>query len=262
MLNEFYYKNVNHFIFNKINSKDYGLLVDKTQGVYGSPKPVIETVNVPGRGNLIINKKADPYDNDEYEDIPKSYNVHIVPDSVAEQTTEMLARAIYRWLYGAGTKYLNLEDSYEPNYYRKAYVAEMMSVERIAQGLLSTLTIEFTCQAYKYLISGLESITLTNATGGGVLYNPEGFTASPLIKVIGSGNIVLYINDREHHMTIPVGDEYIMIDSERMNSYRESVLKNANTKFTYYPKLVAGANDISWSGNVSQIDIIPRWCTL
>lgn len=262
MLNEFYYKNVSSFTFNKANSKDYGLLVNRTQGVHGSPKPVIETVNVPGRGNLIISKKADPYDNDEYEDILKSYSVHIVPESIAEQTTEMLARAIYRWLYGAGAKYQKLEDSYEPNYYRKAYVAEMMSVERIAQGLLSTLTIEFTCKAYKYLVSGLDIITITNADGGGMLYNPEGFTASPLIKVIGSGDITLYMNGREHQMTIPEGDEYIMIDSEIMNSYRESVLKNANTKFTYYPKLVAGTNEITWSGNVTQIDIIPRWCTL
>lgn len=263
MLNELYYRNVNNIVFNDINSKDLGLLVSSTQSPYGSPKPVVETVNIPGRGNLILNRKADPKDNDEYEDIKKRYSVHVIPDPVAEQNTEMLARAIYRWLYQHGTTYRRLEDSYEPGYYRQAYVAEMMSVERIAQGLMSRLDIDFTCKAYKYRTSGSTPVTIMGTAGGGMIYNPEGFTAYPLITVYGAGDISLFINERNYDFTIPDEDDFIRIDSEKMNSYRtNSALKNSNTRFKYYPKLEAGENIITWNGSVTKIDIVPRWCTL
>ncbi|MBQ8166639.1 MAG: hypothetical protein IJZ96_06355 [Lachnospiraceae bacterium] len=257
MLNELYYKNISNFEYDGICSKDYGLIVNKTQNIHGAPKPIVESVNVPGRGNIIIDRKADPLDNDEYEDISKVYQVHMIPDSVAEQSVEIVSRAMFKWLYKT-TAYKELKDSYEPGYYRKAYISEMITVDRIAQGLLSSLAIPFTASAYKYLVSGKDEITLTT---GGMLYNPEGFTASPLIIAHGSGNIVLTINDRSHIFSID--SNVIYIDSEKMNSYDAAGnLKNSNTQFTYYPKLVAGTNDISWTGNLTKLVIIPRWCTL
>ncbi len=258
MLNELYYRKVSNFEFNGTSSKDYGLIVKRTEGVHGSPKPVVDVVNVPGRGNLIINRKADPLDNDEYEDIQKAYYVHMLPDEVSEQNIDMISRAMYRWLYADSSKYRELKDSYETGYYRKAYVSEMITVDRIAQGLIGSLRLPFTCSAYKYLETGKEPINLSSAS---MIYNPEGFTAKPLIMAYGEGDINLVINDRTYIFTID--SEVICIDSEQMNSYDENnVLKNANTRFQHYPKLVAGTNDISWTGNLTQLIIIPRWCTL
>ncbi len=258
MLNEFFYKKINNFEFNGINSMDYGLVITDTEGIHGSPKPIVDVVNVPGRGNLLINRKADPLDNDEYEDIKKTYTLHMLPDDVSEQNLDRVSRAMYKWLYTDSNKYKELKDTYEPDYYRKAYVSEMITVSRIAQGLMGTLRIPFTCSAYKYLVSGKEAIQLISAS---MIYNPEGFTAKPLIIAYGEGEINLVINDRNYIFSIDSGTIYI--DSEYMNSYDENhVLKNANTKFSYYPKLAPGPNDISWTGNLTKLIIIPRWCTL
>ena len=258
MLNELFYKNISNFEFNGINSKDYGLIVNNTEGIHGSPKPIVDVVNVPGRGNLIIDRKADPLDNDEYEDVQKAYYVHMLPDSKSEQNIDMISRAMYKWLYSDGSKYRPLKDSYEPGYYRRAYVSEMITVDRIANGLISSLKIPFTCSAYKFSESGLEPVQFTKP---GMIYNPEGFTSNPLIVAYGEGDISLVINDRSYIFAID--SNVIYIDSDVMNSFDENhVLKNTNTKFEYYPKLASGPNNISWTGNLTKLIILPRWCTL
>lgn len=88
----------------------------------------------------------------------------------------------------------------------------------------------------------------------------EGFTATPYIKITGSGGITLYVNNRAH--TFKDVNEYIEIDGEIMNAYKGDLLQNSKMVTTLFPKLVAGANNISWAGNVTKVEIIPRWCRL
>ncbi|MED9991261.1 MAG: hypothetical protein U0J27_03010, partial [Phascolarctobacterium faecium] len=92
------------------------------------------------------------------------------------------------------------------------------------------------------------------------IYNTEGFTATPYIKITGSGGITLYINNRAH--TFKDVNEYIEIDGEIMNAYKGDLLQNSKMVTTLFPKLAAGANNISWAGNVTKVEIIPRWCRL
>ena len=144
MLNEFY-DDINSFTYNGKNSLDMGLAVYEKENIYGRPKPVIEKVNIPGRGDVILNNKTDPIDNEEYEDFQKVYKCYVMPEEY--QDLEMVARNVYAWLYQT-VQYARLDDSYERNYYRMAHVSEEMSVEEIAAALLGTLEIQFTCHPY------------------------------------------------------------------------------------------------------------------
>ena len=55
-------------------------------------------------------------------------------------------------------------------------------------------------------------------------------------------------------------DEYITIDSEKEEAYFGSVLKNRQMKGDF-PILNSGINNVSWTGNLTKIEIQPksRW---
>lgn len=253
MLNEFY-DDINSFTYNGQNSLDMGLAIYEKQNIYGCPKPIINKVNIPGRGDLILDNKIDPIDNEEYEDFMKTYKCYVMPEDY--QDLEMTARNIYAWLY-QNVQYGKLEDSYERNYYRIAHVSGEKSIEEIKAALLGTLELEFVCQPYKYSCEGERTLTLTNPTS---LYNTEGFTSYPYIKIYGSGAITLYINDRAH--TFKEVQDYIEVDSKLLNAYKGDTLQNNKMLTTQFPKLAAGENKINWVGDVEKIDIVPRWCCL
>ena len=253
MLSEFY-EDINSFTYGDKNSLDMGLVVYEKENIYGSPKPVITKVNIPGRGDVILNNKTDPLDNDEYEDFTMIFKCYVMPEEY--QNLETVAQNIKLWLY-KNVQYTRLETSYEPNYYRLAYVAKEMTVEEIAAELLGTLEIEFTCHPYKYACDGEKTLTLTKETN---IFNTEGLTAYPYLKIHGTGAITLYINDRAH--SFKNVEDYIEVDSALLNAYKGDVLQNNKMLTTLFPKLVPGENKIRWAGNVSKVDIVPRWCSL
>lgn len=253
MLNEFY-DDINSFTYDGKNSLDMGIVIEKKENIYGSPAPKIETVTIPGRGTMILNSKTDPLDNEDFEDFGVKYTCFLMPEEY--QDVEIIARNIHAWLFH-DVAYKRLEDSYERDYYRLAYCGQSVSVEEITRGLLGKLEIELTCKPYKFAYNGERTITLTKA---GTLYNTEGFTAKPYMKIYGSGNVTIYINARAH--SFAGIQSYIEVDSELMNAYKGDELQNNKMTSTLFPKLAAGQNNISWSGNVTKIEIIPRWCCL
>lgn len=252
---EFAENYLNHFKYNGVDSLSMGLVVDKKENVYGAPRPRVETVYIPGRGTLIYETNADPLDNAECEDFSIRFTCHVLPDS--EHDLPTLARKIHAWLYGK-TAFKRLEDSYDPDYYREAYVKDSASIEGIAAALLGKIKITFTARAYKYALGG--EITKELTTSGTALYNPEAFTARPLVTVYGSGDVTLYFNDRS--ISIDDIEDFITIDSFDMVAYKGDELQNDKLNSQYFPRLVSGKNTISWAGNVTQVDITPRWCSL
>ena len=253
MLNEFY-DDINSFTYNGKNSLDMGLAIYEKENVYGCPKPVVSKVNIPGRGDVVLNNKSDPLDNEEYEDFTMTFKCYAMPEEY--QDIEMVARNVYTWLY-QNVQYTRLDTSYERNYYRIAHVAEQMTMQEITAALLGSLDIQFTCHPFKYSCDGERTLTLTKATS---IFNTEGLTAYPYIKIYGSGAATLYINERAH--SFQGIDGYIEVDSFLLNAYKGDKLQNNKMLTTLFPKLAVGENKIRWAGNVEKIDIVPRWCSL
>ena len=59
--------------------------------------------------------------------------------------------------------------------------------------------------------------------------------------------------------------EEIEVDSEIMNAYKkvnDDIILLNNKMYSDFPILEEGNNDISWVGNISQIEITPRWVVL
>lgn len=231
-----------------------GLFISSKNGIYNSTEPIVETVEVPSRGTLIIDNRADELDNEEFNEYEKSYTCFISADDKGD--LERKARAIYRWLF-CNIEYDRLYDTYDCDYYVMARVLSKASLNQLASNILGELEVKFMCRPFKKLIKGEKKIVISKPT---TIVNPEAFTSSPYLKIVGNGAITIYINNRSY--SFKEVSDYIELDSELMNAYKENALQNNKMISTKFPKLVPGSNDISWMGDVTKIEMVPRWCSL
>lgn len=107
------------------------------------------------------------------------------------------------------------------------------------------------------MISGLTKQAFSGAV---VLTNEFNFTAKPYIKLNGRGKGTLTINNKVWNFETING--YTECDSELMNYYHDTTLKNDTVTGDGFPELVHGENRIEFGGGITNIEIIPRWVSL
>lgn len=235
-----------YFTYKGTTSMSQGLIIEK-KSTYAGAERDVEYLQIPGRsGDLMIDKKR-------YKNVPIEYSVIALDRGV--KSIAQIAHDVKGWL-AAEIGYFELTDTYDPNYYRVAAFNDRFDIEQELP-FLGKAKILFNCKPYKYLISGKSTITLTSH---GAINNPELFPSLPYIKITGSGDITLTINNK--NFVFRSVSEYIEIDSETMNAYKGTLSQNTKMFTPKFPKLAAGSNEISWSGNVEKIEITPRWCCL
>ena len=235
-----------YFEYKGRRSLDYGLVIT-SKNVHAGAQRDVTVTSVPGRdGDLII-------DNGRYKNIKITYELAML-SPLTVWTFPELAKQIRDWLLPA-PGYYELWDTYDPRYYRMAAFLSQVNIEQELRDY-GTLTLQVECMPYRYSIDGRRPIVLTEAA---VIHNDEAYPSKPYIKVTGSGRITLTINDMS--VTLSNVDEYVELDSEMMNAFKGSTNCNGLMS-SEFPTLAPGANEISWSGTVEQVEIIPRWCCL
>ena len=236
-----------------VQSSDYGIVVQDCPA-FDKPRRKQTVFNVAGRNGSVL------FQEDAFEDTTRSYNIWIdeqtEEDSGGTETGRLDQRVadFTAWLFSK-KGYQELEDNFEPDFYRLAYYSggNDVSNELIMYGK-STLT--FTCRPERFLISGKTPVTVTN---GAIMTNPTLFASKPLIHIEGSGNVTIEINGVG--MTAVI-DDYINIDCERMNAYRlPSENMNAYIQGTF-PTLASGANTITITGTTTLVQITPHYFTI
>ena len=118
----------------------------------------------------------------------------------------------------------------------------------------------FNCNPYKYSFAGQETVSADASEL--TITNPTAFESRPYMKIYGSGTVVIMIQPQGRGMMISDLDEYIEIDSELMNCFKGTVLKNDTVKGAEFPVFKPGVCTINCTGDVSRIEVIPRWCCL
>ena len=121
---------------------------------------------------------------------------------------------------------------------------------------------------YFYITGGTElnfTIDLTlvrNDVSREFITNTGNIDSKPKITIYGSGTINLSLNGNQI-FTIELGNEgYITIDAAQMEAYKDGILKNRLVSGDYENlAFKVGKNAISWTGNVSiiEIDHYSRW---
>ena len=220
-----------YFIFNGIDSIDY-LILNKLPSVFKASKDV-EKIEIPGRDGFLTQ------DNRSYKSIIKS----------AECSLRNLDNIDYTcsWLTGGG----NVVFSNEPDKVYKATIINQIEFSKILREFHSFI-IQFECQPHKYSLDNNIIALDTPQT----VFNPSVVSSKPVIKLYGTGDINLIVNDNIINLTNV--SEYVTIDSDIQDAFKDTLPTN-NDMAGEFPELIPGSNYIGWTGSVTKVEITPNW---
>ena len=242
-----------YFTYNGRSSADFGLHIEK-KDVFSAPEYDAEFISIPGRSGDIINP------NRRSANIKVTYTVFLARKNTAALASVL--RDIKGWLYSEPDRYHEITDSYDAEYFRYGVISGSLDIEE-QLNKVGSFTVTFNCKPFKYSYEGQQTIAEGNPRL--TVTNPTTFDSRPYIKIYGSGTVRLMIMPDGQGTTtwvISDVDEYIEIDSELMNCFKDTVLKNDTVKGAGFPVLKPGVCTINCTGDVTRIEIIPRWCCL
>jgi phage-related protein len=197
----------------------------------------VETVKVPGRdGELTLSGMP-------------SYEAMVLECECMVPSVDKISAAA-AWLTGRGDLVLGND----PDYAYDAQVIDEIRFEKILRGHAHRrFTVPFLCQPLKKKATTEPNIELT---APGTVVNIGHVPSRPLIKIEGSGNVVLAVG--AYSLSITDINTSILIDSDLGMATNGTV--NESYKVSgEWPLLVVGNNAVGWTGTVSKVTITPRW---
>lgn len=230
----------NYFTFDGMDSRDFGVYISGA-GTFNAPARRYESFTVPGRnGALTIDEGA-------FEEATVEYNAFIASNfktNMSDFRNALLSRA----------GYVRMTDSYHPDEFYRARFMDGIEVEMLPTLVAGEMTLTFTRDPRRFLTSGETQATVAS---GGSITNPTLFDSNPLIRVTGYGTLTI----NSDVIIIASGQTYVDIDSETQNCFTGTTNKNDKVTFqsNKFPVLKPGANGISYSGNITKVEITPRW---
>lgn len=241
---------MNSFTYRGICSEDLGLRIE-SRNADSLPAFSIPMETVPGRDGEF------PAAGGRYPNTTVSYTVFFVGRS-RDELIQTAAR-LRSWLCAGRGEYSELTDSYEPDCYRRAAFISKLDVSEVLYRV-GRCTITFTCLPYRYALSGRFTTTLTSM--GGTLFNKNDCDALPVLKIYGEGRgeVILANKNGLSTWTISNIGGQVKLDSEEMECSRDGVSVNdLLTGDGTFPVLTHGTNAFSFSGDITAVEIIPRW---
>ena len=205
-----------------------------------------------------------PAANGDYEIVPGRDGRMWFPDNTYDQIVVRINCVadgsvsmddINAWLSGSG----DLIFSDEPNRaYRARVTKEFARSPKYARLTAQEFAMSWDCDPYRYQTPETAAQAVSN---GSALTNP-GAVSLPRITVAGTGDVALTIGSQL--IEIEGMTTGVIIDSEQQDAidYDDGLtLRNDLVVLDEFPKLVPGANVISWSGTgtVSSVTVLPRW---
>lgn len=236
-----------YFEYNGRKSTDFGLRI-LNELEFTAPARDIELVKVVGLdGDLAI-------DNGRYRGFDKRIPVKLkVPD---DKTISQVVDEITEWLLD-DVGWYPLKLSMYPGYDYMAMHYERLSITDSLRHF-GRAVIVFRMKPNKYV----QNQTTSPVNSGQNLENPTYRIAKPLIHITGNGNIDVKNNGVNWIHLIGLDNE-IFIDSQIMSAYSSDGRLQNNKMLSnlrpLFPVLNPGDNIITWTGDVTSIEILPRW---
>lgn len=239
--------NTGWFSFGGTSSADMTteLIIHKVPNLNRSAQK-IDVFSVPARdGDIILQQGA-------WSNQIQEYDVYIGNGDAAAAATELAA-----WLFNA-QGYQELKDGWETDVYRLAYLTNPLDIESI-MGKVGHVTLQFSCVPKRYLESGRAITTLFQT---GTIQNPTAFTAQPLIRVTGTVNGQGTIDCGGNTLGIEFPVASMFIDCENLQAYSTDGLLFYNSYITgSFPVIPTGTQTFAITGDISSVEITPRWFT-
>lgn len=217
---------------------------DETVFLSVANRPVIPTakskivkIPVPGRDGDLIKFEG-------YEDVPLPIEFNILEDRNIKNDV----RKIKAWLMNKSV----LSFSDDPDYFRKIKNIDIGNIDNEVE-FYGSFTTELLLDPFEYQKTTSKSYTASPVT----LTNPGTYFSQPLIKIKGTGTVVLTVNNVG--ITLKNLTDEIILDCELKEAYKGLTTNMNNNMTGEFPIFVPGKNVISWSGTVTKIEIDERW---
>ena len=212
------------------------------------------TFNVPGRnGDIIVQQDA-------FENVIVPYQIYCGDTDVQTDWGD-LAEVLYQ------TGYQTLQDISDPEHFRLGVFNGPVDAQYYWEQVGRT-TLEFNCRPERFLLSGADSenyvplVDANNDPVATVVDNPTKYTAKPLIvvNITSNGSGTLTVNGNTLTIT-SVPQTKVYLDCEKQDAYLATTNLNSYVSGTF-PTFVSGTNQILMGGDITSIDITPRWWEL
>lgn len=239
------------FTFNGKSSEDFGLVI-QTPPVYTFPERDITVTHIPGRnGDIAVDNKC-------FKNTTREYSVAVwyMPGTGYYDNFEK----ILGWLNSAKGSYSRLEDTYDPEVYRKATFHFSGSFTDY-YSKAGAINIQFDCKPQRYLKSGDEP---TDYNGPIVeISSKYDYVSLPYITVVGVNTDTTANLDKVLMMSVSNDTEMVersiitfqkysgdvTIDSDEQTvtgSDNRDIYGNINLNGTPFPKFGKGTNKIGF----------------
>lgn len=224
------------FEWNGVRCTEHGIHVSEQPPVT-LPSERATFTNVPGRSGSLTTLEGD----EVYDDMLLTATCFIsdpsrIPDIAA-------------WLRGSGTvTFANRQGGFY-----HARIVNQVSFEKILRGNPHrSFAVNFRCKPFWYM-DNVQPITLTAL--GTFVNNPGSVSSDPVITVYGSGEVTLMVGMTIVELEVSGS---VTLDTPLMEAYSGSTSMNSAMSGDF-PVLLPGQNAISWTGNVTKVEILPNW---
>ena len=223
-------------IINNQNTKNLGFALVGRPDIPSANKRY-ETTEVEGRDGTLTRFLG-------YEDLKFTLNFNILFQSDIKQKLREIKGLL------SGAKTLAFDDS--PNFLYKIKQAQISDTETIIKSS-GVFSVEFIAEPFEYEISETKSYT----TNSFAITNNTTTTALPIIKIYGSGTVVLNINGKGITLNDLTSD--ITIDSEVQEAFSGLTTNMNGSMSGEFPIFRVGNNTITITGNVTKTEIDNNW---
>lgn len=249
--------------FNGVTAESLGLRIGAVR-VYDAPGREVQTYMVPGRIGAI-------YPTKDLSQIPnqlREYSAALYLKSASDEEVERALASLRAWLMIDG--YAELTDSYEPNFYRRAFFSGDFLPERRGAGPDFVAPLTFSCDPRRYI----RNVQTIQINGKATITTPEsvqGFTVSeaakPLIYISNGGDrVIITFSDaasgQQIGQIITVAEEEdFWFDAESLIAYYADG-SNANSMIEDVIgeiRIGPGATDVDLNSALCALTIHPRW---
>ena len=221
--------------FKDIVSSDIGIMINRV---------VVPPSSVEDYQMITIQGRLEPLRSDLKTRQPIMITVEatIVEDNMLRQ--------IYSTYQGAGRLIISTESD---KYYNAS--AQVITPDNIAR-YMNKITLGFECQPFAYAVSN-DPVELEISGSAASIEIGGGYYCQPIYQITGSGDITLRVNGASP-LTLYNVDGYVAVDTALMMCHKNGVHVKSSGKL---PFMSPGTNMLSWSSNVTKMEVIKneRW---
>lgn len=223
-------------LLDNVKDSDFGLVIQDFPVIPTSSEK-IEYIDVPYRNGPLT--KISGYEKRDYEVLFTLADTSNIKSSVRKAKAFFLNR-----------QKLSFDD--DVGFYQEVLNIDIGDIERQVVDV-GYFTVMFSVSPFDYAVTSSQSFNTSPIS----LTNIGTFESNPLIKITGTGNVVLTVNGAScQFKDLTAG---VILDCQLKEAYWGSTLSMNSKMSGDFPVFKIGKNTISYSGSVTKVEIDGRW---